>query len=169
MPRDLVLSNGNLLITFDTDYNIRDIYYPYVGKENHTEGCVSRTGVWADGNFAWLDSPQWQKSMVYEPETLVTHVTATNASLGLDLTFHDVVDSDHNIFVRRVDITNHLPRGRDVRLFFHYDLRILGNEIGDTIYFHPRLEALIAYKEQRYFLASGRVAGKSGRGCPIGS
>jgi GH15 family glucan-1,4-alpha-glucosidase len=33
MPRSLVVGNGNLLINFDTDYNIRDIYYPYVGKD----------------------------------------------------------------------------------------------------------------------------------------
>jgi len=162
MPRDLPVGNGNLLISFDTNYNIRDIYYPYVGKENHTEGCLSRTGVWVEGRFAWLDNPQWQKKMVYEQETMVTKVTATNKSLGLTLTFHDAVDLDHDIFLRQVDIVNHEDRIREVRLFFHYDFRILGNDIGDTIYFHPQLEAVIAYKEQRYFLASGKVCGKTG-------
>jgi GH15 family glucan-1,4-alpha-glucosidase len=46
MPRDLPVGNGNLLINFDTDYNIRDICYPYIGLENHAGGCVSRTGIW---------------------------------------------------------------------------------------------------------------------------
>jgi len=47
MPRSLVVGNGNLLINFDIKkYNIRDIYYPYVGMENHAADCVSRTGVW---------------------------------------------------------------------------------------------------------------------------
>lgn len=36
MPRDLPLGNGRLLINFDQNYNIRDIYYPYVGKANHS-------------------------------------------------------------------------------------------------------------------------------------
>lgn len=36
MPRDIPVGNGNLLITFDQDYCLRDIYYPYVGQENHT-------------------------------------------------------------------------------------------------------------------------------------
>lgn len=162
MPRDLPVGNGNLLITFDTNYNIRDIYYPYVGKENHTEGRVSRTGVWVEEQFAWLDNPQWQKKMIYDRETLVTRVSATNESLGLTLTFHDTVDLDHDIFLRQVDIINHEDRIREVRLFFHYDFRILGNDIGDTIYFHPQLEAVIAYKEQRYFLASGKAWGKTG-------
>ncbi|MBA7617057.1 hypothetical protein ES703_24362 [subsurface metagenome] len=162
MPRDLPIGNGNLLINFDTDYNIRDIYYPYVGKENHTEGCVSRTGIWVDGNFTWLDSSEWQKEMVYESESLVTHVTATNPAIGLTLVFSDLVDFHRDIFFRRVDIANQQDHPRDVRLFFHYDFRILGNEVGDTIYYHPKLKGLIAYKENRYFLASGKAGGKTG-------
>jgi len=162
MPRDLPIGNGNLLINFDTDYNIRDIYYPYVGKENHAEGCLSRTGIWVDGNFAWLDSPEWQKEMVYERETLVTHVTATNPAIGVTLIFSDLVDFHRDIFLRRVDIANCQDHPRDVRLFFHYELRILGREIGDTIYYHPRLRGLVMYKEGRYFLASGQVNGRIG-------
>jgi len=162
MPRDLPIGNGNLLINFDTDYNIRDIYYPYIGKENHAEGCVSRTGIWVDGNFAWLDSPEWQKEMVYESESLVTHVTATNPAIGLTLIFSDLVDFHRDIFFRRVDIANQWDHPREVRLFFHYELRILGREIGDTIYYHPGLRALVMYKEQRYFLAGGQVNGRIG-------
>ena len=157
MPRDLPVGNGNLFINFGTDYNIRDIYYPCVGKENHTEGCVSRTGIWVDGSFAWIDNPEWLKEMDYESESLVTRVIATNPAIGLTLTFSDVVDFHRDIFFRRVHIANHRGYPRDVRLFFHYAPRILGNEIGDTIYYHPRLRALVMYKEWRYFLAGGQV------------
>ncbi len=157
MPRDLPVGNGNLLINFDTDYNIRDIYYPYVGKENHAEGCVSRTGIWVDGSFAWLDGPEWQKEMVYESESLVTHVTATNPAIGITLIFSDLVDFHRDIFLRRVEIANQRDHPREVRLFFHYALRILGKELGDTIYYHSGLKALVMYKEQRYFLAGGQV------------
>jgi len=38
MPRDLPLSNGRLLVMFDLEYRIRDLYYPHVGKENHATG-----------------------------------------------------------------------------------------------------------------------------------
>jgi GH15 family glucan-1,4-alpha-glucosidase len=162
MPRDLPVGNGNLLINFDTDYNIRDIYYPYIGKENHSEGCVSRTGIWVDGSFAWIDNPQWRKEMTYESETLVTSVTAANPALGITLTFSDLVDFHRDIFLRRVDIVNHRDHPRDVRLFFHYELRILGSGVGDTIYYHPGLSALVMYKEQRYFLAGGQVNGRIG-------
>jgi len=162
MPRNLVVGNGNLLINFDTHYHIRDIYYPYVGKENHAGGCVSRTGIWVDGRFAWIDSPEWQKEMTYESGSLVTRVIAANSALGLTLTFSDFVDFDSDIFMRRVDITNHRDYPRDVRLFFHYELQILGSKIGDTIYYHPGLSALVMYKERRYFLAGGQVNGSVG-------
>ena len=162
MPRDVPVGNGNLLINFDTDYNMRDICYPYVGMENHAGGCVSRTGIWVDGSFAWIDSPEWRKEMTYESESLVTSVTAANPTLGLTLTFSDLVDFNRDIFLRRVDVVNHRDHPRDVRLFFHYELRILGSKIGDTIYYHPGLSALVMYKGRRYFLASGQVNGRIG-------
>src|ERR1043166_5427700 len=41
MPRDLPIGNGNLMINFDHEYNIRDVYYPHVGQANQTVGDVS--------------------------------------------------------------------------------------------------------------------------------
>lgn len=162
MPRSIVVGNGNLLINFDTQYNIRDIYYPYVGMENHATGCVSRTGVWVDGGFSWIDSSEWEKEMLYEGDSLVTNVKASNTKVGLTITFSDFVDVEKDIFMRRVHILNHHSQTRDLRMFFHYGLRILGNGIGDTIYYHPGLKALVMYKHQRYFLASGQIIGGDG-------
>ena len=35
MPRDIPVGNGRMLVTFDDKYQIRDLYYPHVGQENH--------------------------------------------------------------------------------------------------------------------------------------
>ena len=78
MPRDIPVGNGNLLVSFDLDYNIRDINYPYIGKANHTLGRVSRTGVWVDGHFSWLDSASWTRDLRHTPDTMATQVTTTN-------------------------------------------------------------------------------------------
>src|SRR5688500_19847929 len=51
---------------------IRDIYFPHVGQENHTEGFPFRFGVWAAGEFSWVFSDEWTRSLKYRPETLVT-------------------------------------------------------------------------------------------------
>ena len=55
MARDIPVGNGDLLINFDELYRVRDIYYPCVGRYNHTGGHVQRFGVWADGQFSWID------------------------------------------------------------------------------------------------------------------
>ena len=59
MPRHLTTGNGDLLINFDAQYRLRDLYYPHVGGENHLVGHFSRLGVWIgnpDGCFLrWGD------------------------------------------------------------------------------------------------------------------
>ena len=57
--RDIPVGNGSLLVTFDDKYQIRDVYFPHVGQENHTEGFPFRFGVWADGEFCWVYEDEW--------------------------------------------------------------------------------------------------------------
>src|SRR3954447_9580462 len=91
MPRDLPISNGNLMINFDHAYNIRDVYYPHVGQDNQTVGDVSHFGIWCDGKFAWIDSNDWTRKLDYDNDTLVTCVTAHSDALGLDMLINDAV------------------------------------------------------------------------------
>lgn len=46
MPRDLPISNGNLMINVDHDYNIRDVDYPHIGAERMNE--LARSPVQAE-------------------------------------------------------------------------------------------------------------------------
>src|SRR5438270_13520651 len=91
MPRDLPLSNGKLLVLFDREYRIADLYFPHVGKENHAAGNVFRLGVWVDGAFRWVDG-SWQLKMQFGETPMVTDVTARNADLGVELRCEDAVD-----------------------------------------------------------------------------
>lgn len=52
MPRDLPLGNGSLRVNLDRDSPLRDISFPTVGEENHSEGNPFSPGVFADGQFA---------------------------------------------------------------------------------------------------------------------
>ncbi len=63
MPRYLSLSNGRLLVNFDRQYHLRDLYWPHVGQENHTEGDPFRFGVFCDGQFSWVADPSWDKQI----------------------------------------------------------------------------------------------------------
>ncbi|HEY0757176.1 MAG TPA: glycoside hydrolase family 15 protein [Ktedonobacteraceae bacterium] len=157
MPRDLPLGNGTLLLNFDEDYNLRDIYWPHVGQDLHTAGDISHTGVWVDGQFAWLDAPEWQREVLYEEETLVTKVTLYHPGLQLQLVFHDCVDFARAIFLRQVEVHNRADHEREVRLFFHYDWHIRGAADANTVFYYPERRALVAYKGRVYFLMSGQV------------
>lgn len=150
--RDIPVGNGSLLVTFDDKYQIRDVYFPHVGQENHTEGFPFRFGVWADGEFSWIYENDWTISLKYLPETLVTDVKLTNETLGLEIVSNDTVASHENIFLRRVRVNNLMEKEREVRVFLHHDFRISENKIGDTAFYEPESLALVHYKKNRYFL-----------------
>jgi len=161
MPRDLPVGNGQLLLNFDKNYNVRDIYWPHVGQELHTAGDISHTGVWVDGRFAWLDAPDWQRELGYESETLVTHVTLQHPDLQLKLLVRDCVDFNRPIFLRHFTVMNQADHPREVRLFFHYDWHIWDAADANTVFYYPEFQALIAYKQQAYFLMNGQVGAGS--------
>jgi len=150
--RDIPVGNGSLLVTFDDKYQIRDIYFPHVGQENHTEGFPFRFGVWANGEFSWVFSDDWERSLQYLPETLITNVELVNRKLGLAIVCNDMVAERENIYLRRVVVKDQSGTARNVKVFLHHDFRIYENKIGDTAYYDPETFALIHYKKHRYFL-----------------
>ncbi|MFT3686451.1 MAG: hypothetical protein QM783_16270 [Phycisphaerales bacterium] len=164
MPRDLPIGNGDLLVTFDQHYRARDIYYPFVGRYNQTEGFPQRFGVWADGAFAWAEDPAWTRSLKYRDGTLVTDVVMEHPGLGLRLQCEDCVDFHESVWFRRVTVHDISGRGtpRDVRLFFHADYSIQETQVGDTANYDPATAGLVIYKGDFYFLINGCDATKCG-------
>ncbi len=155
MPRDLPLSNGSFLANFDSHYQVRDIYYPYVGKTNHAYRCRSRLGTWVNGSLEWNESEGWERHLGYEENTLVTQVTAAMKDLGVTLTARDAVDFNLNVLVRRIEVTNVSHEVQEVRLFFHLDVSLWGTSVGNTAFYHPQRGALVAYKDNCYMLING--------------
>ncbi len=155
LPRDIPVGNGSLLITFDEDYCLRDIYYPHVGKENHTDGHKFRIGIWVDGSFEWLDKDRWNLRLAYADETLSTHVTGYRQHLQISIHSGDLVDYRENVYIKKITFKNLADRPREIRVFFSHDFHILESPAGDTAYYDPDEKALIHYKGKRYFLISG--------------
>ena len=155
MPRDIVLGNGELLINLDRHLSIRDIYYPYVGWANHVGGHRCRVGAWVvEGGFAWLDD-SWDWQIKYVPDTLTTDCSARHHALGLRIRVCHTVLPDRNVLLQQYTIENMRDNAREVRLFFHHDLRIDESDIGDTAHYYPFESAMVHYKRNRYFLFSG--------------
>ncbi len=157
MPRDLPIGNGSLLAAFDYTSQIRDLYWPHVGQENHALGHSFRVGIWVDGNFRWLDDERWERDLMYRHETLVTQVKLHHPDLNLTMNLNDAVDFHENLLIRRFEIINLADTAREFRLFFHQDFHISGNDIGDTAYYEPERRAVFHYKGARWFMVNGAV------------
>ncbi|GIP41432.1 glucan 1,3-alpha-glucosidase [Paenibacillus sp. J31TS4] len=160
MPRHLVVGNGHILVNLDNRAYIRDIYYPFVGEQNHLQGYPCRIGVWADGRFSWLEEEGWTFRLGYAEDSLVTQVTAVHAELGLTLEINDGVHQRDPVFLRKVTVHNHWDCEREIRLFFNQDLCINETEVGDTAVYYPANHSVFHYKKDRYFLFNGLAGGQ---------
>lgn len=160
MPRDIPVGNGRLLVTFDSRYQIRDLFYPHVGQENHAGNGPCRFGVHCDspskpkGQMVWTSDPSWTIRQRYLRDTLTTSVALDHRELRLALYCNDVVDFHRPILVRKIKIKNLLDQPRMARVMHHQDFNMFGTKIGDTAYFDPELRALVHYRGKRYLMVT---------------
>lgn len=182
MPRDIPVGNGNMLVTFDGHYQIRDVYFPHVGQENHAGGGPCRFGVYGSipkmtpvepdsdeepkpvqdrrkQRLFW-SSDGWKIDLAYQNDTLATDVIMRHDLLQLELRCSDVVDFHRPVLVRRIEIVNQSDEDREIRLLHQQDFFMYGTKVGDTAYFDPQLRSLIHYRTQRYIMASFYLDGE---------
>lgn len=148
-------------VMFDAQYRLRDIYYPYVGMENHA-GHAFRFGVFSDGQLSWTDSSDWKRRLSYAPDTLITAVELINRRLKVHLECRDAVDFYENVYLREITVRNLSDRQREIILFLHHDFHLYGTSIADTALYDPRLKAIVHYKGRRYFSANLQVGDEVG-------
>jgi GH15 family glucan-1,4-alpha-glucosidase len=120
MVRHIVLGNQVLLVNIDKQFQVRDIYYPHVGQENHLLGHRQRVGVYVDGRLSWIDEASWERKPGYKENTLVTESRAMNQELGIELFLEENVHCESNILIRKITVVNDRDREREVRVFFNH-------------------------------------------------
>lgn len=160
MPRSLIIGNGSLFAAFDENLEMRDLYFPYVGMEDHSQELDRhRVGVWVkDRGFKWLNDPSWHITPRYKPETMVGNSLLRNEELGIKLVAEDLVHPVHNIILRRFHIKDLEDDEKEVRMFFHHDLHIYGDKQKDTAFYEPYTNSVIHYRQTRYFLIGGETS-----------
>ncbi len=151
MVRYIPLGNGKMLLTFDEDYRIVDFYFSRTASENHSAGHPFMYGISIDNDFKWIDKAEI-KSMDYYDHTMVG--TINYSSGGVYFENRDLVDIYNNVYIRFITISNNSGVKKNVKLFFHQNFYIYGNDIGDTAAFYPEFNGILHYKEKRYFMAS---------------
>lgn len=155
--RSLILGNGSLLIALDNSGEVRDLYFPHPGLENHTGGQLRhRLGVYCDGTLSWLsEDPRWEIRVECEEDSLESRITAKNPGIEVALSFRDIVYNESPIFLRQVTVTNLAARAREIKLYVGHEFKIGQAHGGETAYFDPASETLIHYKGKRVFLMNG--------------
>lgn len=158
MSRALTLGNSKMLVGFDRFGRVRDLYYPYVGLENHVGGHhVHHIGVWVDGTIKWFGDNSWNISVSCVPEALVGNITAVNETLGVTLTFTDVIYNEENIFVRRITVENNRDEHREIKVYLGHQFEMYESHAAHTAYFDPKAGVLVHYRGKRFFLANGLI------------
>lgn len=157
MPRSLILGNGSVLATFDNALQLRDLYFPHVGMEDHTPyGGVHRLGFFVeDKGFAWTTDEGWTIDIDYATDTLVGVSHLRNEALDLDVEVHDWIHPVHNILFRRFLVRSISKQEIRVRIFLHHDFFIYGDKQKDTAFYEPYTNCVIHYRQRRYFLVGG--------------
>ena len=160
MARPIVLSNGELHVGINRFGMVHDLYFPYVGLENHAAGNSPRhkIGIWVDGALSWLDDGNWNISFQYPHRALVGHIVARNDNIGILLEFDDAVDAQISAFVRNIHVVNLRDNEREVRLFMHQAF-VIGDARSntDTAQYLPDSNAILHYRGRRAFIISGTV------------
>lgn len=142
---------------------IEDIYFPYVGMENHIGfQHFNRIGVFESGNFSWLYDDSWGHEIKYIKDTLVTDSSATNNNFKLAFHFNDFVYPTENVLIRKITIKNNADYDRNLKLFFGQDIHLYGDTQQDTAFYEPESKAMIHYRKRRYFWVSGLTGAKEG-------
>ncbi len=166
MARPVVLSNGELHVGINKFGLVHDFYFPYVGLENHAAGKFLRhmVGVWVDGKVSWLDDGEWQLDFSYPHQSLIGHIVAKHAAMGIVLEFDDVVDAEFSAFMRTIHVVNLADTQRDIRLFLHQAF-VIGDARSntDTAQYLPSEDAILHYRGRRAFV----VGGVDGSGRPF--
>jgi len=150
LPRSVLFSNGRFAVALDDKACIRDVYFPFVGLENHAVGHQFRFGVWVDGRFEWIDNG-WEIAMSYLPETLTSRYKIRKQVYGVELEINDAIHNSKDIFLRKIKVSNILDNEQEIRIFFSQDFHIYGYEAGDTAFFEPTTNAIIHYKANATF------------------
>jgi GH15 family glucan-1,4-alpha-glucosidase len=159
VARPIVLSNGELHVGLNKFGVVHDLYYPYVGFENHSAGTGLRhkLGVFVDGEASWTDSdPAWTFEFRYPHNALIGHTVAKNDRIGIMLEFDDAVDAEMSVLIRNIHVINHSEHTREIKLYLHQAFAIGDSRSNtDTAQYLPDSDAILHYRGRRAFVIGG--------------
>lgn len=154
MAKSLVYGNGHMHVGLDEYGQVHDLYFPYIGLENHLppHGTAHRVGVYVDNQLSWLDETGWQISASYHDGTMIGETVAIHDALGVRIELTDTVDAEVNAFVRSIHVINTRADRRRLTLYCYQAFMIGDSASSDSAQCRPELPAIMHYKGNRVFM-----------------
>ncbi len=151
MVRYIPIGNGRLLVSFNEDYNLTDFYFSRDMAENHSGGKPFKYGISIDNNFTWVN-----KSNIISKDYFDHTMIGIVKYKVNDISFEDqnFVDIYRDVYIKKIKLINGTNNKIDIKLFFHQNFSIYGNNIGDTAFYYPENNSIVHYKGRRYFMIS---------------
>jgi len=150
MSTSLVLGNGSTLVNIDDTLNIKDYYWPFVGEANHLSQKANEIFFVIGQQRFYLSHQYFEFSYKYLENSLVSVSTATSSDLQLEITFHDFVVNDKDIFIRRIGVKNLSPEYREITMFFKHNYYMREDDIGNTATWYEPAKLMCHYKKNTY-------------------
>ena len=152
----------SLLATFDEYLQLRDLYFPFIGEEDHTTyDHKHRVGFFVEGRgFSWLDDGNWDALPQYAADTLVGTSRLINRKLGISIEAGDFVHPVKDILMRHFLIRAIEDEEIHLKIYFNHDLHIYGEKQKDTAFYEPSTNSVIHYRKKRHFLIGGKAGGQ---------
>lgn len=160
--RSLVLGNGSFLVALDRFGEVGDLFFPYIGLEDHVPGTLRHhIGVHVDGTHSWLsEDPAWEIIVRSGDESSSGHTLARHDELGVELLFNDIVHPKKPLFMRNIAVRNLADHARTIKVYMGQQFEISQSQYASTGYFDPFTHSIIHYRGQRAFLINGTMDGK---------
>ncbi|PIR43238.1 hypothetical protein COV24_03750 [candidate division WWE3 bacterium CG10_big_fil_rev_8_21_14_0_10_32_10] len=152
MPRQTVIGNGNMLICLDENGEVRDLYYPHAGLENHVVGRTHRLGISINNEFYWFKD--FNKYNSQSANTLKSTNIFTKPEEKIEVEFENIIYNEREIFVRKISIRNKDTYDKDIKLFFGQEFQIKENKYRNTGFYYPPKNVVIHYRGRRVFLVN---------------
>lgn len=142
-----------MMIGLDQSGQVYDLYYPFIGLENHTAGNLKhKIGIFVEGSMSWIDDGSWQINTSAAQDTMCSSIVAVHAEKKVELHFEDVVYNEKNIFIRKITVRNLHSMKRAIKLYINHQFEIYEAHRGDTALYDPKHKVLIHYKGRRVFM-----------------
>lgn len=149
MYRELAIGN----VYFDQNIFVGTSYTDSLFQA-FLSGQNNKIGIWVEGTFSWIDSKEW--SITTNDISLnKMRIRAVHPELKLILSIEEEMRTLEGAFIRKLIVENNNRNKINVRLFFYQNLNKEAEAVANTIFFSPSEEAMVHYKNNKYYLFSG--------------